>query len=243
MHRLQEMLRLYRLGRGSRAIARQLRMGRDTIRGYLDALARAGRLEGSPDELPELDLLRAILREQIAFEIPPQQSSSVECWKEEIKALWEKGAGPTAIHDWLRLHGSEYSGSLSAIKRMCAQLSRERGPRATDVAIPVDTAAGEIAQVDFAYAGLRYDPELGILRKSWLFVMTLGFSRHMYLELVFDQKIATWVRLHVLSFEYFGGVPRVIVPDNLKAAVIRAGFGVDEDPVLNRTYCELARHF
>jgi len=40
-----------------------------------------------------------------------------------------------------------------------------------------------------------------------------------------------------------GGVPRVIVPDNLKAAVIRAAFGVDDEPVLNRSYRELARHF
>ena len=45
------------------------------------------------------------------------------------------------------------------------------------------------------------------------------------------------------AFEYFGGVPGVIVPDNLKSAVIRAAFGVDDEPVLNRTYRELARHY
>ena len=73
--------------------------------------------------------------------------------------------------------------------------------------------------------------------------MTLGFSRHMYVDLVFDQKIETWCALHIRAFEYFGGVPRVIVPDNLKSAVIRATFGVDDDAVLNRTYRELARHY
>ena len=73
--------------------------------------------------------------------------------------------------------------------------------------------------------------------------MVLGHSRHMYAELVFDQKIETWIWLHVQAFEYFGGVPKVIVPDNLKAAVIRAAFGVDAEPVLNRTYRELARHY
>jgi hypothetical protein len=111
------------------------------------------------------------------------------------------------------------------------------------VAIPVVTAPGEVAQVDFGYAGKRYDPDRGVLRKTWLFVMTLGFSRRTYCELVFDQKIETWIRLHIAAFEYFGGVPRVIVPDNLKAAVVRAAFGIDDEALIQRTYRELARHY
>ena len=51
------------------------------------------------------------------------------------------------------------------------------------------------------------------------------------------------MRLHILAFEHFGGVPRVIVPDNLKAAVVRAAFGIDDDPSIQRTYRELARHY
>ena len=73
--------------------------------------------------------------------------------------------------------------------------------------------------------------------------MTLGFSRHMYSDLVWDQKVQTWLRLHMDAFEAFGGVPRVIVPDNLKSAVIRAAFGVDEAPMLQRSYRELAQHY
>lgn len=60
---------------------------------------------------------------------------------------------------------------------------------------------------------------------------------------MFDQKIQTWLRLHVEAFEELGAVPRVLVPDNLKAAVVRAAFGVDDDLVLNRSYRELARHY
>jgi transposase len=152
--------------------------------------------------------------------------------------------GPTAIHDYLRLQQApQYTGSLSAVKRLCARLDRERGPLATDVAIPVETAPGEVAQVDFGYTGRRYDPQRGERRKCWLFLMTLGFSRHMFGALVFDQKSTTWLRLHVEAFEYFGGVPRVIVPDNLKAAVVRAAFGVDDEITLHRSYRELARHY
>lgn len=60
--------------------------------------------------------------------------------------------------------------------------------------------------------------------------------------MAFDQKIQTWIRLHIEAFEYFGGVPHVIVLDNLKAVVIRAAFGVDNDPMIRRSYCELARY-
>jgi hypothetical protein len=59
MHRLQDLIRLHRQGEGSRVIARQLRMGRDTIRHYVRALSAAALLDGEADELPELDVLSA----------------------------------------------------------------------------------------------------------------------------------------------------------------------------------------
>jgi transposase len=218
-------------------------MGRNTIKGYLAALARGGLLEGDAAELPEAEVLSAWVLADSPASPTPQQRSSIERWVEQIRHLYEGAAGPTAIHDHLRVNEPEYAGSLSAVKRVCLRLEREAGPRATDVAIPVETAPGEVAQVDFGYAGKRYDPERGVLRKSWLFVMTLGFSRRTYCELVFDQKVETWIRLHVLAFEYFGGVPRVIVPDNLKAAVVRAAFGIDDEALIQRSYRELARHY
>lgn len=244
MHQLQELIRLHRLGRSGRKIARQLRMSRDTVGQYQTAFRAAGLLEGCPDELPEPAALADVVAQHVERKPPaPCQRSSVSPWAEKITALRERGVGPTAIHDWLRLHEPEYSGNLSSVKRICARLGREQGPAPEDVAIPVVTAPGEVAQVDFGYVGKRYDPERGELRKSWVFVMTLGFSRHMFCEIVFDQKISTWIDLHVAAFEFFGGVPAVIVPDNLKAAVIRAAFGVDDDPVIQRTYRELARAY
>lgn len=51
--------------------------------------------------------------------------------------------------------------------------------------------------------------------------MTLGFSRHMAVRIVFDQKVETWLRLHIECFEELGGVPKTIVPDNLKAPCVR----------------------
>ena len=75
--------------------------------------------------------------------------------------------------------------------------------------------------------------------------MTLGFSRRMFACLTFDQRVETWLMCHVLAFEHFGGVVETIVPDNLKSAVIRCAFGVDDndDAALNRSYRELARYY
>lgn len=243
MHRLQEMIRLHRMGRSARQIAQQLRMGRGTIRQYLVAFAAGDVLEGPVEDLPPAEVLKGTLEERDGFEEPPQQVSSVDRWRCSIEKLRAKGAGPTAIHDYLRLHEPDYDGSLSAVKRLCLRMKREQGPTEEDVAIPVETPPGEVAQVDFGYVGKCYDPSRGVLRKAWVFVMTLGYSRHMFCEIVFDQKIQTWLDLHVRAFEFFGGVPKVIVPDNLKSAVIRAAFAVDDDPVINRSYRELARYY
>jgi transposase len=60
--------------------------------------------------------------------------------------------------------------------------------------------------------------------------MVLGYSRHMFAQIVFDQCTETWIRLHMEAFAYFGGVPAVVVPDNLKAAVIRAAFACTRCP-------------
>jgi transposase len=244
MHRLQELVRLHRLGRTGRDIARMLGMGRNTLRGYCGALERAGLLEGPAGELPDLGRLQAAVQEHLPPPAPrPPPRSTVEPWREAIDGLRQRGAGPTAIHDWLRLHEPGYAGTVSAVRRLCRRLSSQDGPDPTEVAIRVETDPGEVAQVDFANAGLRYDPATKVLRRSFLFVMTLGFSRHMFTDLVFDQKIETWIRLHVAAFEFLGGVPRVLVPDNLKAAVVRAAFGVSQDAQLNRSYRELARHY
>ena len=70
--------------------------------------------------------------------------------------------------------------------------------------------------------------------------MTLSWSRHQYVEFVFDQKVDTWLGLHVRAFAFFGGVPHRVICDNLKAAIVQAAF---DDPVANRAYAECAEHY
>lgn len=244
MHRLQELVRLHRAGTRPRDVARLLGMGPNTERLYRTALANKGLLEGDPAEIPPLETLKAAVVEYAPPKVAPQQQSSIEQWRSEIENLHDRGCGPTAIYDRLRLEQREFQGSLAAVKRLVATIKRERGPVAEDVAIPVETEPGDVAQVDFGYAGYRIDPGSQKLRKSWVFVMVLGYSRDQFAKVVFDQRTETWLALHEEAFRHFGGVPHTMVPDNLKAAVIRAAFGInDPSSELNRTYRELARHY
>jgi len=72
---------------------------------------------------------------------------------------------------------------------------------------------------------------------TWVFVMTLAFSRHQYAEIVPDQKVETWLGCHRRALKFFGGVPRRLIIDNPKCAITRACF---RDPVVQRAYAECA---
>jgi len=245
MDRLVELVRLHRMKTGARDVARLLKMGPNTERLYRLALDDAGLLAGSLDDLPSLEMLKAAVLARMPPPAPPPQQTSSADDLPKIVALAEAGLKPRAIFDRLRLDDPTVEPRLSywIVKRAWRRWRKERGVQPTDVAIPVETAAGEVAQVDFGYVGKLYDPTERVLRKAWVFVMVLAHSRHMVARIVFDQKIETWLRLHAEAFAELGGVVRTVVPDNLKSAVIRAAFAVDGTTELNRSYRELARHY
>ncbi len=244
MHRLQELVRLHRLGTGAREVARLLKMSPNTERIYRQALESAEMLQGIPTKLPSLEQLKnAVIEYRPPAQPPAQEISSIEKWTDRVRVLMKKGLKARAIFDRLSTEEKSFEGTLSAVKRMYNRLKRDRGVQAEDVAIPVQTGPGEVAQVDFGQVGKLLCPVTNVLKRAWVFVMVLGYSRHMYAEVVFDQKTETWLDLHTRAFEAFGGVPETIVPDNLKAAVIRTAFGADGDKALNRSYRELARYY
>jgi transposase len=102
------------------------------------------------------------------------------------------------------------------------------------------TVAGRDMEVDFGYLGLSYDPRSRRNRKTWLFSARLRHSRLAWREATFEQKAPTFFRAHMNAFEYFGGVAATVIPDNLKAAVIKASH---TDPLVNRAYRALAQHY
>lgn len=84
------------------------------------------------------------------------------------------------------------------------------------------------------------DPATERVRRVWAFVMILACSRFMYVRPVLRMDQTSWVAAHVAGFEFFGGVPRRLVTDNLKTGVIKADL---YDPRLNRAYAEMAEHY
>jgi transposase len=244
MQRLQELVRLHRMGTRCREVARLLKMGPAAELAYRQILEAAGLLLGSPDELPPLDVLRCAVEAAKPPKQGHQEQSTAQPWAVEIETLTAKGVGPKAIYDRLRRETEGFTASYDAVKRMAGRVTVARGVQPEDVAIPVVTLPGQVAQVDFGEIQRLYDPpRTGVLRRAWVFVMVLGHSRHQFCRVVFDQRMETWQRLHAEAFEYFGGVPETLVPDNLKAAVIRAAFSPSDNTELNRSYRELAKHY
>ena len=230
---VRELMRRLRAGEGVRRIAKDLQMSRKTVRKYLELARAQGLLEGPLLDPGSLD---SILRSVLPAEPPPPAIASVvEPHRQRVVELRSRGVECRAIHDILSREAG-FSGSYSSVYRFVRTIE----PRPPEAFVRVETPPGEEAQVDFGYAGFLRDPRSGQMRKSWAFVMTLSFSRHQYVELVFDQEVATWLRCHRAAFEFFGGIPRRIVIDNLKAAITKASI---HDPVVSRAYREMAEHY
>ena len=231
MNQLYDLINRLRAGESERRIAQDLRLSRPTVhkykvwaegQGYLD-LARP---------LPDGASLLAVLG---PVRQPPQMTSSLASYQAYVEQLLTQGVELTAI--WQRLRENQgYQGSYSAVRRFVQRL-RPAEPAAF---VRVQSEPGAEMQVDFGSAGQLFDPVSGRLRAAYVFVATLSYSRHHYAELVFDQKVATWLALHRRALESFGGVPSRVVPDNLKAAVLKA---LVYDPVLGEAYRRLALHY
>jgi transposase len=228
---IREILRRLQLGERARRIARELGVSRNTVAHYRRWAATHGLLTGP---LPEPARLAALLAVPPA-QRPAQEQSLVEPFGEQVLAWHAQGVEGQAIWQLLvEQHG--FGGSYSSVKRFLRRAAPPT-PRAT---LRLEVDPGDEAQVDFGFGGLYRDPEADRVRRAWAFVMTLSCSRHQYAELVFDQSVATWLRLHRAAFEFFGGVPRRVVLDNLRAAIVHAAL---YDPEVQRSFREFAEHY
>jgi transposase len=113
-----------------------------------------------------------------------------------------------------------YQGSWSLLKRFVHPYREARRQAAT---VRFETEPGEQAQVDWAHFG--FIKHQGRRRRLYAFVMTLGWSRSSYIEFTVSANAAWWLRCHVHAFHYFGGVPRVVLHDNLKTVVLSRNAG------------------
>lgn len=101
--------------------------------------------------------------------------------------------------------------------------------------------AGETVQVDWAGSKIQWiDPDTGEIIKGALFVATLPFSGYAFALGCYHQKMSEWVRAHIEMYEYFNGVPTLLIPDNLKTGVLKH---TQSELILNPTYEALSKHY
>jgi transposase len=228
-----ELVRLLRAGESDRTIGLLVGHNRRTVGRYHTWAAEQGFLEG---EMPTAAALHQRLATTLPRLLPPQQTSTLAVYTAEVHAYRQMGLEMAAIRARLEeAHG--HPVSYSAVRRLVAHLEP---PRPREAYTRVEVKPGSEAQVDFGYAGLALDAQTGCARKSWVFTMVLSWSRHQYAEVVWDQCSETWLLCHRHAFEFFGAVPAKIVPDNLKAAIVKASF---TEPVAQRSYRECAEHY
>lgn len=187
-----------------------------------------------------LGISRSTVARAVLAEHPPRRSggrhgSVLDGHMGWMQALLEREPSITAsrIHAMLVARGVETG--TSTIREHVARLR----PKATKAYLTLHFQPGECAQVDWGRAGV-IEIE-GARRNLSLFVMVLAHSRMLYAELCLSEKMECWLAAHRRAFEYFGGVPRKVMHDNLKTAVIRHDAGAK--PVFNPRYLDLARHY
>jgi transposase len=225
MRQLRYLLRLHHDGVSAREIGRRLGVARSTIQDNLKRAAAAGLQWPLGEEVTDDALeLRLFGRAGIA---PGQRRRVEPDWAELARELKRPGVTMTIL--WEEYGYSRFCDLLRGFERRLTPVMRQHH------------VAGDKAFVD--YSGKRIgivDPTTGEIREAEIFVGVLGASNLTYAEATWTQALPDWTDAHVRMFRFFGGAPKLLVPDNLKSGVNKASF---YDPEINRTYGSMAAHY
>lgn len=160
------------------------------------------------------DTVRNAIETERFRNVQPSRPSLVDPYIEFIRQVLEQHPRlrATRIHRMIRERG--YSGSITQLRRAVARLR----PLSREPFLRLQFFPGEQAQVDWAHFGHVL---VGRARRALsCFVITLSYSRVLYLEFFFDQTMENFLRGHVHAFQAWSGQPRAILYDNLKSAVL-----------------------
>lgn len=231
MRKVREVLRLRSQGLSYRAIAASCGVASGSVCEYI-AAARAAHLSWPlPEDLSDEDL------EQRLFPPPPPapEARPLPDWGYIAAELRRKGV--TLLLLWEEYRSRHPDGY--GYSRFCDLY--ERFAQAAEPRMHQVHKAGEKLFVDYAGQTVRLvDGATGEVREAQIFVATLGASDYTFAEATWTQSLEDWIGSHVRAFAFFGGVPAVLVPDNLKSGVKSACF---YEPDLNPTYREMAEHY
>ncbi len=233
MRQVREVLRLkWAGGLSDRQIAHSLGISRPTIAEYVRRAQDAGLTWPLPATLDEGALEQLLFPPRSAI---PTAKGPLPNWSEVHQELKRKGV--TLMLLWQEYkaatpEGLQYSWFCHAYRAWASKL---------DLVMRQSHRAGEKLFVDYAGQGIPVvNSHSGEVHEATIFVAVLGASNYTYAEATWTQSLPDWIGAHVRTFVALGGVPEIVVPDNLKAAVTRAH---RYEPELNRTYADLAHHY
>lgn len=231
MAKFREMVRLHELGHNQSAIAQSCGVARSTVQDYIRRAVAKGL---SYEQLSQMSDSQALeLLGKGKRQVPPKTETidfgqvAVELQRKGVTLalLWQEGLDKG---EWQLSYGG-----------FCRRYNRWRAKQ--KLSMRQVYKGGEKLFVD--YCGLTMPvthPDTGEVVQAQIFVACLGASNYTYAEATPTQELAHWIGSHERAFAFFGGVPRVVVPDNLKSGVTDP---CRYEPGINRTYQELAHHY
>ena len=235
MRNIREVLRLHEAQHlSARAVGIAVGLPRTTVRDYLVRARDAGLSWPLPDGLDDRELEERLFGPRPA-PAPAVMRRPVPDWADVHRELRRPHVTLMLLWTEYRERYPDGFGYSWFAERYRAYAKR------LDVVLRSEHRAGEKLFLDFAGDTIPIvDPLTGEISRAQLFVAVLGASNYTYAEAVPAQSLPHWVGAHVRCFEAIGGVPAILVPDNLRSAVSRPDrYEAD----LNRTYEELAAHY
>lgn len=237
MFEVREVLRLWLGGEGLRAVTRLSRVDRKTVRRYVDAAVEAGVVvDGGVEQLTD-----EVLGRVVEIVRPHRVDGHGEGWatlvahRDRIEGWVAAGVAGVKVCELLARDGVVVA-ERTVQRFIAVEFGPRRGPGAT-VRV-ADGEPGHEVQVDFARLGLVDDPESGRRRVCHALIFTAVVSRHMFVWLSFTQTTDTVIAGCEAAWRFFGGVFRVLIPDNLTPVVSKAD-GLE--PRFNEAFVEYAQ--
>jgi len=230
-----EILRLSEKGYSQRQIAASVKCAKSTV-GEVQRRCREQGLTYSQAGDMTNDAIKALLYPANTL----RNSSKPEPDWEKIDASLSGRNRLNRQFIWEEYRGSHPDGL--GYSQFCRRYDQWRNVTGKDVVMAREREPGREMFVDWMgdTLGCVLDCATGELLEAHFFVAVLGDSSYPYVEAFPNEKSDKWLMGHVHAFEWVGGVPKIIIPDNLKSAVTRANY---YDPKLNPAYWQLAKHY
>jgi transposase len=231
MEKFREILRLHELGQSQCAIARSCQVARATVQDYLRRASAKGLSYRDIETMSD-----SAVAEQLGKGKAPQESVICDSSYSRIhQELSQKGVTLALL--WQEgLDSNEWNCSYSSF---CRHYQRWRGKQKLSMRQVYE--GGDKLFVDYCGPTVTiHSGEQNAVVEAQIFVACLGASNYIYAEATASQSLVDWLGSHQRTFEHLGGVPKCIVPDNLKAGVTSA---CHYEPGVNRSYTALAEHY